>query len=100
MAGAPSTSVDISGNDMFLVHEQSSADVRAVMDEVRFFGQKTQAEKSTVNGTRFIGSVPITVHHEWMKSYKQQGYKDWTLDQYLEMKFNSSEYSKFRDDMA
>ena len=96
--GAPFTLIDVSDDEIIYREHQPAEDIRAICDQVRNFGQLSQSEKSTPAGTRYMGSIPITVYADWLKEWKRYGHKDFSQDTFFALKFNSSDYSKLRDD--
>ena len=73
--GAPTTYVDVDENEIIYREHQPAEDIRAIVDQTRAFGQLTQSEKSTPHGTRWAGSVPITIYMDWLKEWKNAGHK-------------------------
>ena len=96
--GAPYTLIDVDENEIIYREHQPAEDIGAIVDQTRAFGQLTQSEKSTPHGTRWAGSVPITIYMDWLKEWKNAGHKHFTQDTYMALKFNNSDYSAFRDD--
>ena len=95
-AGAPRTEIHWTGNDIFLHQYQTDEDIKAILAEVKEFDNRPAGEKNTKHGTRFAGYVPLTVHYQWIKEWEEHGKENWTQAEYLERKFNSSEFSKLR----
>ena len=85
---------------MVLREEQSDEDIKSIISDVQDFGKLANSDKNTPLGGRFIGSIPLVVYNGWLQEYRLRGHEHFTLDQYVTLKFNSSEYSLLRDDYA
>ena len=97
-AGSPYTLIDWSENEMVHRQYQPAEHIKEITDEVHEFGRKSQDEKSTPLGTRYAGSVPITIYMNWLKDWKKSAHKYFSQDTFMAIKFNDSEYADFRDD--
>ena len=79
------------------VQSQSSSEVQAIADRVREFSNRPSFDKYTKNGQRWAGSVPIVEYYKWVSEWKAKYKPYYTLGAYVSKKFNSSDYSIFRD---
>ncbi len=88
--GVTETIIDLSDDEIIARDVQ---DVTPILDQ----NQTLRGERQNLGSNfRHVGSIPVTIFHEWRKEWRNKYAKDWTWKTYLAMKMNSRDYSQLR----
>ena len=93
--GAPQQYAHFNSNEMIVETRQEASENKAIIDSVKDHTMYSP-QKETPGGMRLAARIPLVVYDTWFKDWRARGFKDYSLETYIALKLNSSEWSLLR----